>query len=1228
VSSPADVSLEAIFPGESAMSAAMRAHDWSATALGPPNSWPAGLRVPLAMMLTSRFEMWLGWGDDLAFFYNDAYIRTLGVKHPTALGRPLREVWREIFAELEQRFLSVMRDGVATWDKALMLLLERSGYPEETYHTFSYSPLRGDSGAVEGLMCVVTEETERVVSERRLETLRKLASLLVSARTREEIKQGAHTALQTNRRDFPFALVRFFDEAEAPMTLAAADAELAAVAWPLQEILQGASQVRAPLKGLIDNPPKGDWNIDPREVLLVPIVKTGDDKPGGALVLGLNPYRPNDPEIVSFARLLAGQIAGALATADARLAEAAETERLRQLFEQSPSFMALLRGHEHRFELTNPAYLQLIAHRNVVGKTVREAVPEIEGQGFFELLDQVYSTGEPFIGQSVKINIQRTPGAAPEERFLDFVYQPIRNALGAVSGIFVEGVDVTSARNAIAALRASEEQFRTFAEAAPNHVWTSPPDGGLDWFNIRVYEYSGASPGQLDGGAWASIVHSDDLPGATQRWAASLASGATYEAEFRIRRADGIYRWHIARAVPIRGPDEKITRWIGTNTDIEDQKTTAQALADLNANLEQQIADRTADRNRIWQLSTDIMVIAELDGVVTAVNPAGAAVLGWREGEFIGRNFFDFIHPGDLPQTSFGVRAVSEGSAIGRFENRYQHKDGSFRWITWAAVRGEGRIYAVGRDVSVDKQQAETLRQTEEQLRQSQKMEAIGQLTGGVAHDFNNLLQIISGNLQLLAKEIAGNERAERRVANATVAVGRGSKLASQLLAFGRRQPLEPKAVNIGRLVSGMDELLRRALGESVEIETIVSGGLWNALIDPAQLENAVLNLAINARDAMDGAGRLTIEVGNAFLDDDYARKHAEVAAGQYVVLTVTDTGAGMSPDVMRQVFEPFFSTKPAGKGTGLGMSMVYGFVRQSGGHVKIYSELGQGTAIKLYLPRVRQDEDSTSVVQDGPIRGGSEVVLVAEDDEAVRDTLVEMLEELGYQVLKAKDAASALAVIDSGAAVDLLLTDVVMPGELRSPELARKARQRLPGVGVLFTSGYTENAIVHGGRLDAGVELLAKPYSREALARKVRHVLANRSQRGVGAARAAPPTPVAAPDPRALRILLVEDDLLIRMATADCLRDLGHIAIEAGDAREAIEALRSEAIDVLMTDLQLPGMSGADLAARARETRPDIQIVFATGGDPDRPLLADARLLRKPFSAGDIAAALDPARS
>lgn len=381
-------------------------------------------------------------------------------------------------------------------------------------------------------------------------------------------------------------------------------------------------------------------------------------------------------------------------------------------------------------------------------------------------------------------------------------------------------------------------------------------------------------------------------------------------------------------------------------------------------------------------------------------------------------------------------------------------------------------------------------RQAELALQQAQKMEAIGKLTGGVAHDFNNLLQVVSGNLQLLATDVAGREKAERRLANAMAGVQRGAKLAAQLLAFGRRQPLEPKVVNAGRLIAGMEDMLRRSLGDAIEIETVVSGGLWNTLIDPTQLENALLNLAINARDAMAGCGRITIEAGNAMLDADYARLHADVVPGQYVLLAVSDTGSGMPPEVVRQAFEPFFSTKPDGKGSGLGLSMVHGFVKQSGGHVKIYSEPGQGTVIRLYLPRAHQGEDQPVSLESTPIAGGREIVLVVEDDDSVRATVVEMLNELGYQVLMARDAASALTVIESGVAVDLLFTDVVMPGTLRSPELARKARERLPGIAVLFTSGYTENGIVHGGRLDPGVELLSKPYTREALARKIRYVL------------------------------------------------------------------------------------------------------------------------------------------
>ena len=318
----------------------------------------------------------------------------------------------------------------------------------------------------------------------------------------------------------------------------------------------------------------------------------------------------------------------------------------------------------------------------------------------------------------------------------------------------------------------------------------------------------------------------------------------------------------------------------------------------------------------------------------------------------------------------------------------------------------------------------------------------------------------------------------------------RGARLSSQLLAFSRRQPLTPRVLNAGRLVAGMEDMLRRALGEAIELEFVVSGGLWNTFADPTQIENAVLNLAINARDAMAGRGKLTLEVGNARLDDAYAGVNPEVLPGQYVMLAVSDTGAGMPPEVVARAFEPFFTTKPVGAGTGLGLAMIYGFCKQSGGHVKAYSEVGHGTTMKMYLPRSQLREEALEVVDHGPVLGGTETILVAEDDDGVRATVVEILLELGYRVLQARDADSALSVVASGAPVDLLFTDVVMPGTMKSTELARLARARLPRLAVLFTSGYTQNAIVHGGRLDEGVELLVKPYGRDDLARKLRKML------------------------------------------------------------------------------------------------------------------------------------------
>lgn len=516
-------------------------------------------------------------------------------------------------------------------------------------------------------------------------------------------------------------------------------------------------------------------------------------------------------------------------------------------------------------------------------------------------------------------------------------------------------------------------------------------------------------------------------------------------------------------------------------------------------------------------------------------------------------------------------------------------------------------------------------------LIQAQKLEAIGRLTGGVAHDFNNVLQIVGSNLQLLQNRLDAQPDAQRLLRAALDAVDRGAKLSAQLLAFARRQPLNPMPLNVSHRVREMDELLRRALGEDIEIETVLAAGLWTTLVDANQLENVILNLSINARDAMPSGGRLTIETGNAALDEGYTAGAPDVAPGQYVMLAISDTGHGMHPEVAARAFEPFFTTKPEGKGTGLGLSMAYGFAKQSGGHIRIYSEPGAGTTIRLYLPRSHEKEVVPPRPLTGPVTGGSETILVVEDDLAVQAAVVNTLQTLGYHVLRANDAQAALSILQSGVHIDLLFTDVVMPGPLRSPELAQRARQIIPGIAVLFTSGYTQNAVVHGGRLDPGVELLSKPYRQEDLARKIRHLLKNQQEVNVLAEalrERRPAAPEQPPRAEPLRVLLVEDQHEVRETSRQLLELLGCEVHDVATAEAAQAALQRARFDVLLTDITLPGRSGLELARDAGELHPGMKIVIASGygGGAGAAALEGVRTwsLPKPYGMAELQALLE----
>ncbi|WP_430635637.1 response regulator [Sphingomonas hankookensis] len=489
----------------------------------------------------------------------------------------------------------------------------------------------------------------------------------------------------------------------------------------------------------------------------------------------------------------------------------------------------------------------------------------------------------------------------------------------------------------------------------------------------------------------------------------------------------------------------------------------------------------------------------------------------------------------------------------------------------------------------------------EDALRQAQKMEAVGQLTGGIAHDFNNLLTIVTGNVEMATRAIEGSDsaspRALRALGNALKGAERAAALTQRLLAFSRRQPLAPKPLDADRLVAGMSDLIQRSLGETMKLEIVTNPGLWRVEADPNQLESAILNLAVNARDAMPGGGTLTIETANARLDEGYAGEHA-VAPGQYVVIAVTDTGVGMSKETLARVFEPFFTTKEVGKGTGLGLSMVYGFTKQSGGHIKVYSEEGHGTTIRIYLPRLLSDapveEEKAPAVAERS--RGHELILVVEDDDGVRDYTAGCLRELGYRVCEAGDGPSALRLIDAHPEpFDLLFTDVVMPG-MTGRDLAEEARLRMPGLKVLYTSGYTRNAIVHGGRLDEGVEMISKPFTYAALAQRIADVL----DRG-----------------RSGRVLLLADDNGPGFAMAAALADDRLAVDRAGTASEALARVRAARgrYDAVVIAPDAPGRRGAALAAELRAFDTDLPIVVLAQDGDDRavPPATDRRTVLVP---------------
>ncbi len=646
-------------------------------------------------------------------------------------------------------------------------------------------------------------------------------------------------------------------------------------------------------------------------------------------------------------------------------------------------------------------------------------------------------------------------------------------------------------------LQASEAQFRILAESLPGFVFMADEKGAKNYVNPQFTAFTGLTAHEVHGDGWAQSLHPDDAGACMANWKYCVAAKQTYEMEYRYRRHDGVFRWFMDRSAPIFRADGSLIGWIGTATDIHERKQAEAAMADANAQLEETVAERSRALDRMFNLSTDILTICDFSGRFIRVSPAWERVSGWPVDVALSRPFAELLHPDDVAATAIKFEALKSGVAVSEFENRYLRADGSYCWLSWRAVPmvEEGLVYCIARDVTQE-------RAREEQLRQSQKMEVVGQLTGGIAHDFNNLLTIIMGSLELLQRGMVTAEpKMMRRIEAAMDGARRAAALTHRLLAFARRQPLEPSLVEPNRLVAGMADMLSRVLGENIALEFVHGAGLWRVQADVNQLENSILNLAVNARDAMPAGGHLTIETQNVYLDDDYTAARADIAAGQYVMIAVSDTGTGMTPEVSAKVFEPFFTTKPQGQGTGLGLAQVYGFIKQSQGHVTIYSEVGQGTSVKLYLPRASRAAVAERVDVAAPAAsavGRGEVILVVEDEENVRNFSTEVLEDFGYRVTAVENASAALEVLKMLPRLDLLFTDVVLTGTMNGRVLADEVMRLRPGTAVLFTTGYTRNAIVHHGRLDEGIDFIGKPFSATALAQLVGKILERNRVRGV----------------------------------------------------------------------------------------------------------------------------------
>ncbi len=822
-----------------------------------------------------------------------------------------------------------------------------------------------------------------------------------------------------------------------------------------------------------------------------------------------------------------------------------EIESQRRMFQKAPGFIAVLAGPDHVYEYVNDAYEALAGKRRYIGRTVREVLPELEGQGYYELLDHVYTTGERHIARASPVRLETDE----KTRYVDFVYEPMLDESDKVFGIFVGGHDITSHRNAESKSLLNEESLRLTTEAAEIGTWDLDIESNTLTWSPRTKAMFGFAPDAvctLDD--FYAGLHPADREATTRAFASALDPDvrATYDVQYRtIGHDDGVIRWVAAKGKGLFDIDGRCYRAVGTAIDISARKL-AEArhafmleLSDaMRGSTDTALNEACALMGRFFGVSR--VGYGHLDPVedvfdysVCWTDGLAQPLLGRVPAHAFGVKIVNRLSAGetvvvddlqtdplsDEEETRATARAVDTRAILvvpfvraGRLRTIVYLNDRPVRhWqpdeiafmeevaerTRQVIERGEAeaalRALNATLEARVEARTAE-LRATEEALRQSQKMEAIGQLTGGIAHDFNNLLQGITGSLDLVQRRVGQGRLGDldRFITGAIASANRAAALTHRLLAFSRRQPLDPRPVQINPLVGSMEELLRRTLGERIDLNLRLADGLWLTRCDANQLEAAILNLAINARDAMPAGGQLVIETRNRHTGEAEATAHADRPSGDHVDISVTDTGTGMDTETIARAFEPFFTTKPMGQGTGLGLSMIYGFARQSGGHAWIESTLGRGTTVHLCLPRFEGDadaEETSARTQEASAIETGETVLVIEDEPVVRGLVVEVLGDLGYRAIEAVDGPGGIEIVQSAQRIDLLITDVGLPG-LNGRQVADAARALRPDLRVLFMTGYAENAALVFGALDAGMTVITKPFTMDALATRIREII------------------------------------------------------------------------------------------------------------------------------------------